>query len=95
MTDKFRGHEIELVGSGFVYSDTKEKVSETWGQRECGYCGLHNTPEGYDGCIGEVKGAINACCGHGSKEEAYVQYPSGIIYSGEHAHEILNKKVIT
>lgn len=77
--DKFRGHSIELIGDSFYYVDNGDPVAATWEQRPCGHCGLANTPEGYDGCMGEIKGAINACCGHGNNKEAYVQYADGTI----------------
>jgi len=31
------------------------------------------TEEGYDACIGEIKGATHACCGHGV-EKGYVKW---------------------
>ncbi len=40
----------------------------------CGHCGLKRTPEGHDGCIGKLKGVMNACCGHGDSSIAYVQF---------------------
>jgi hypothetical protein len=40
----------------------------------CGYCGIHRTLEGHDGCIGTLPNVMNACCGHGEKEAAYVQF---------------------
>ena len=40
----------------------------------CNYCGLSRTPEGYDGCLGELENVMNACCGHGHVEKAYVQF---------------------
>lgn len=75
LPDKFRGHEIYVGDNGYYYYvDNDESVADTWENRPCGHCGLANTPEGYDGCIGEIKGAMNACCGHGNEREAYVQY---------------------
>lgn len=86
---KFRGHAIEMRRDGaFYYVDNGKKVSEAWTSRPCGFCGKHNTPEGYDGCIGEIPGAINACCGHGNAEEAYVQYSESERYAGEDALKI-------
>ena len=91
MPDYFRGHAIEQTSAGnYIYTDNGDSVAETWTQRPCGYCHRHNTPEGYDGCIGEVKDAINACCGHGNSEEAYVQYPDGKRYGGEEALNIFD-----
>ena len=31
------------------------------------------TEEGYDACIGEIKGVTHACCGHGVEKE-YVKW---------------------
>jgi len=39
----------------------------------CGHCGMPVTTEGYDGCVGFLPGVMNACCGHGVIEHAYVQ----------------------
>lgn len=73
---KWRGHAIEEVAlDRWVYSDTRQPVPEN-PDRPCGHCGLPNTPEGYDGCIGYIPGALNACCGHGEPGAAYVQYPT-------------------
>lgn len=72
---KVRGYEIKLTTEGYVFADTWEFVSETYKSRPCGYCGKADTLEGYDGCIGHIPGALNACCGHGNTDEAYVQFP--------------------
>jgi len=48
-----------------------------YGKPTCGFCGLDRTPEGHDGCIGTLPGVMNACCGHGDTEMAYVQYEDG------------------
>lgn len=41
----------------------------------CLHCGLQVTPEGHDGCIGTLgNGVMNACCGHGSIDMAYIQF---------------------
>ena len=68
-----RGHPIqEIKGGVWVYTDTGEAVAKN-PDRECGLCGLPNTPEGHDACLGVIPGAMNACCGHGNKAAAYVQ----------------------
>ena len=72
MTDAHRGHSIILVNDAWVYADTNELVSEN-PNRECGHCGLSNTPEGHDACLGTLPGVSNACCGHGDVSQAYVQ----------------------
>jgi hypothetical protein len=79
MADYLRGHKIEKVNNQYVYSDTKEPTAGN--VRNCGYCGLPNTKEGHDGCLSTLKGAMNACCGHGH-EEAYVQFENGMIIRG-------------
>lgn len=75
MKEYLRGHEIEQRGEEFVYVDTEEPAADTWKDRDCGYCGLGWTREGHDGCLGELPGIMNACCGHGCVREAYIQYP--------------------
>ena len=42
----------------------------------CIKCGKLPTKEGHDGCIGTLDEGIvmNACCGHGDEEYAYVQF---------------------
>ena len=79
--DKFRGHEIELLNGEWIYSDTREPTVNN--ERPCGRCGLVNSPEGYDGCIRlpEVL-VMNACCGHGEENEAYIQYWNGSYIRG-------------
>ena len=73
-TNKWRGHRIRrVVGDWWVYADTNQLVQDQ-PDRPCGHCGLPNTPEGHDGCLGVIPGAINACCGHGQASEAYTQY---------------------
>lgn len=70
--DSHRGHAIRLVGGVWLYSDTSQPVAEN-PDRVCGRCGVPNTPEGHDACIGTVPGAMNVCCGHGDPTAAYVQ----------------------
>lgn len=45
-----------------------------YGKDKCSHCGIGRTPEGHDGCIGTLKNVMNACCGHGQIEMAYVQF---------------------
>lgn len=42
----------------------------------CNLCGREPTSEGYDACLGEVEGAISACCGHGYTD-GHVTYLRG------------------
>jgi len=90
VTSQFRGHVIEFIDNEWVYRDTKKSTAETYKERECGHCGLHYTEEGHDGCLGTLKGIMNACCGHGQDEDAYVQFMDGSGVRGEDAVTMLN-----
>ena len=72
MDDTYKGHEIIKVQNVFTYKDNGVKVSDDiW--RPCGFCGLKSTVDDHDGCIGTLENVMNACCGHGVVEDAYVQ----------------------
>ncbi|MFP1683392.1 hypothetical protein ACLD0W_12840 [Alloalcanivorax sp. C16-1] len=86
-----RGHQIHQQGQEFVYADTGEPTASTWRQRPCGHCGRADTPEGHDGCLGTVPGVMNACCGHGRPEEAYVQFADGAVVRGPDAVAIMRR----
>jgi len=83
----WRGNAIEVLNDVFVYSDTKEPVSETHNDRPCGNCNKAGTAEGHDACLGTLPGVMNACCGHGKESEAYVQFPDGRHLKGTEAIE--------
>lgn len=68
-----KGHSCEWDGMKWIYSDTKELIAD---ERPCKKCGNRSTDEGYDHCIGYIKGAKSACCGHGV-EEGFVLYEDG------------------
>ncbi len=72
---KWRGHDIHYDTNEWVYADGQPVKDNP--DKDCGHCGLANTPEGYDGCLGKLPGVMNACCGHGSDEEAYLQFEGG------------------
>ena len=38
----------------------------------CNHCQMKRTENGHDPCIGELSGVMNACCGHGETDMAYV-----------------------
>lgn len=76
MSDSWRGHPIIETDGVWRYVDTGEAVADDK-DRACGLCGKANTPEGYDGCLGELAGVMNACCGHGELSIAYVQFADG------------------
>ena len=89
--DKFRGHNIGFnENKEWIFNDTKQLVGENK-NRPCGACGKPNTKEGYDGCLGELKGLMNACCGHGVVRSAYIQFLDGRCLYGEEALEEIPK----
>lgn len=93
---KLRGHEIEYTDGKWIFTDTREPTVETWRERPCGHCGKFPTPEGHDACLGILPGVMNACCGHGELDEAYVQYPDSRSVHGSEAVaaiEILKKRL--
>lgn len=49
----------------------------------CEKCGNKPTIEGHDACIGTLPNIMNACCGHGGRNEPYVQF-----YSFEDAMQV-------
>ena len=81
----YKGHKIEKNSQGlWVYSDSKELVSSNaW--IKCGHCGLEVTEHGNDGCIGTLPNVMNACCGHGNINDAYVQFSDKKIIKGNEA----------
>ena len=90
-TSKWRGNPIEFIYDYWIYSDTKQKVSENK-NRSCGHCGKPQTKEGHDGCIGTLNGVMNACCGHGKVEEAFVQFWDKTELRGNDAIEWIEKE---
>ena len=84
-----RGHLIEFVDNEWVYCDTKESTADTWKKRPCGHCGLPNTIEGHDGCLGTLPGVMNACCGHGNINDAYIQFDDGVIVRHKNAERAI------
>lgn len=53
----------------------------------CIKCKKEPTEEGHDGCLGTLpsKNVMNACCGHGDGNLAYIQYFRGKIVTGKEA----------
>ena len=79
---KLRGHDIESNGDIWVYSDTKEPVQGNYINRPCNKCGEAFTKEGHDACLKTLPGVMNACCGHGSIPDTYVQFLDGFSIHG-------------
>ena len=87
MTSYLRGHKIEQLNGVWVYTDTKQPTAHN--ERDCGFCGMKNTKEGHDGCLGSLPGLMNACCGHGKINFAYVQFMDGRTINKQDAIEII------
>ena len=89
--DFLRGYPIIYINNEWVFEDTKKPTANTWKNRPCGHCKKYNTEEGHDRCLGTLPGVMNACCGHGRKNEAYIQFLNGKSIHGNLAFIILNK----
>ncbi|KKL21680.1 hypothetical protein LCGC14_2443020 [marine sediment metagenome] len=89
VTNFYKGHPIQIKSNKWIYSDTKQKVESNI-NRKCGYCKIPNNKKGHDACLGELKGLMNACCGHGNIEQMYIQFLDGFSLSGENAKIIIN-----
>lgn len=83
-----RGHEIYSKDGVYYYADTDEPT--VGNRRSCGYCGLADTSEGHDGCLGTLPGVMNACCGHGERQSAYVQFSDEKVVRGREALKTIN-----
>ena len=79
---KLRGYEIEEKDGEFFFKDNGQPTASTRKERPCGYCGGHNTQQGHDAGLGELPGVINACCGHGRRDESYIQFENGVTVRG-------------
>ncbi|WP_040981051.1 hypothetical protein [Oceanobacillus jeddahense] len=88
---KLRGHDVEYRNGQYVFADNGNPTATTWQDRPCGYCGLYNTPEGHDGCLGTLPNVMNACCGHGDSNTAYVQFDKESTLRGQEAIEKIEK----
>ncbi|HDZ24927.1 hypothetical protein LCGC14_1060700 [marine sediment metagenome] len=88
---QFRGNKIELVNDGWVFSTSGEPVEDSWKETPCGICGEKSTEEGHDKCIGTLPGVMNACCGHGQIDEAYVVFSDERILRGGNALDVISK----
>ena len=89
----FRGHKIEERHGCWRFADTQEPVELAWRMRDCGHCGKPNTPEGHDGCLGTLPGVMNACCGHGQPQDAFVQFRGGTRLHDDGAIEFFKQSV--
>ena len=60
-----RGWPIEYVAGVWVYSDTKQPVSN---DRACRRCKRLPTADGHDACLATLPNTESACCGHGAEK---------------------------
>lgn len=68
-----RGHPIFFKDGEWFYEDSNTPTIGN--ERDCGYCGRANNKKGHDGCLGTLPHVMNACCGHGMFDKAYIQFP--------------------
>ena len=55
---------------------------------DCAHCGLTCGPSDDDPCIESLPGVMNACCGHGRPEDAYIQFSATRSLRGSAAFEM-------
>lgn len=84
-SSKFRGNAIYFDGEQYRYCSDNKPTAAHWKQRPCGHCHKPNRADEHDACLGELPGVINACCGHGTTQEAYIQFTDKEIKRGEEA----------
>ena len=72
MTSFSRGHLIvwDYDTQKWLYEDDRSIHD---GSRPCKRCGKFPTKEGYDACLGHIKGVTSACCGHGVTEPILIK----------------------
>lgn len=89
-TGQHRGHGIYWCRETNVWRYVSDNIAVQHDRnRACGACQLPNTPEGHDGCIGTLPNVKNACCGHGSIREAYVQFNDNHRIEGQAAIDFM------
>ncbi len=62
---------------------------------KCDHCGKSITKEGHDGCMGTLQGNVmNACCGHGNINAAYVQFDHEDYHNDPNRYRIDGKEAL-
>jgi len=89
ITSFLRGHPIFFNKGEWFYADSGAPTAGN--ERKCGHCGKENSKEGHDGCLGTLPGVMNACCGHGVIDEAYIQLSPEKCLRGEEAINEINR----
>jgi len=77
---KLRGHPIYFDGECWRYANNRQKT--VGNKRPCKLCPNDKSETDYDFCLGKLGRVINACCGHGERNESYIQFENGLIVSG-------------
>ena len=88
----FRGHTIIFKDGQWFYKDTDSPTATTYKKRPCGRCNKFPTKEGHDACIGTLPNVMNACCGHGNIQDAYIQFWDGTDIRGQEAQKYIRKR---
>jgi len=79
VSSRWRGHTIIEVGDHWEYEDGKRVDDEP--MRTCGTCGKPQQGD-HDPCLGLLPGVRNACCGHGTREDSYIEFDNGVRVAG-------------
>src|SRR5699024_3855278 len=80
-----RGWPIYYDGERWRFADNDEPTAETYRGRPCGACLMSTPADGPDPCLGWLPGVMNACCGHGMIDDAYVMFNDETIVRSEEA----------
>jgi len=57
----------------------------------CAKCNELPTRDDHDACLGTLPGLMNACCGHGEDDMAYVQFLDSVSIRGKSALIIIEE----
>lgn len=87
-----RGNEIYYDKEGiWRYSEDNSKFDDS---KPCKRCGNFPNKDGADFCVGNIKGASSACCGHGI-EVPFVMFENGQTIFGKDAIKYFKNNKIT
>lgn len=92
--DEWRGNKIKKVDDNtYIYLDDGVDLKNDINRR-CGHCGLNNDKDGHDPCFGKLDGVLNACCGHGITDQAYIKFENGETVRGNEAIKFKKDSVL-
>lgn len=75
--------ESKIVGVAQCIKCSIVYEATAWRRRQCDHCGKEWGESLHDPCIGTIDGAVEACCGHGRADIAYVSYTDGRRLTGD------------